>query len=88
MEPASFYPRNLLLNFNVVAVLGLGSLVALLMFPGDRARRVHGCGVLAGMYLTFAILQPMAHKEVCDEGEASTVWGWLPYEDGKRVTTI
>jgi len=62
-EPWSFYPKNLLLNFNLVALLGLGSLLTLVVLPGERERRKHACLSLSGMYLTIGVLQPMAHKE-------------------------
>jgi alpha-1,2-mannosyltransferase len=48
-EPWSFYPRNLLLNFNVLALLGLGSLFAILALPGARARKMHATLMLSGM---------------------------------------
>ena len=70
VEDSGFYARNLLLNLNLVALLGLGSgpLLALLpLLPSARraARRgyTHPLLSVSGMYLAFGVFQSMDHKE-------------------------
>lgn len=71
VEDYTFYVRNLLLNLNLVALLGLGSgpLLALLLPllpPAQRAARggyTHQLLVVSGMYLAFGVFQSMDHKE-------------------------
>ena len=64
VEGPAFYPRNLLLNFNLVAPLGLGSAgLVLLLLPAARAyTRGAALLYLSGMYAAFAVFQSMAHK--------------------------
>ena len=57
-EPPSFYPKNLLLNFNFVAAAALPSL-ALLALLRRGAALLH----LAPMLCAFGVFQAMAHKE-------------------------
>ena len=71
VEDYTFYVRNLLLNLNLVALLGLGSgpLLALLLPllpPAQRAARggyTHQLLAVSGMYLAFGVFQSMDHKE-------------------------
>ena len=67
VEPWSFYPRNLVLNWGVVAPLGVCSAAILVALPrstgGGKGGKAWGLLALAGMYATLAVLQPMAHKE-------------------------
>ncbi|KAL7553030.1 hypothetical protein ACHAWF_016271 [Thalassiosira exigua] len=69
VEPLSYYVKNLLLNFNAVAVLGLASLpVVLLRRIGGRWVPFHRDDVakflpLVPMYLWTAAVFPRPHKE-------------------------
>ncbi|CAE7271649.1 ALG9 [Symbiodinium pilosum] len=55
-EPWTFYAKNLLLNFNLVALLALPAL------PCCLRRRQHAIVILP-MYITLAMFTKMAHKE-------------------------
>ena len=57
-EPASFYPKNLILNFNLIAAAALPSLVLLALL-----RRGPALLHLTPMLCAFAVFQSMAHKE-------------------------
>jgi len=60
-EPFSFYVKNLLLNFNIVAPLGLLAGPTLAVIPGEgRWRRLLA---VSPMYLVLLLFGSMAHKE-------------------------
>ena len=63
-------------QFNFVAALGLLSIAAVFVSPWLRERRLHALMYLAGMYLTFGVLQPMAHK-VCGRAQI-LLDAWYP----------
>ena len=62
IEPISYYIKNVLLNFNYVAVVGLlGLPMALLGTANERSREV--IVLLLPMYLWLAVVVPRSHKE-------------------------
>jgi len=67
VEPTSYYAKNLLLNFNGVALLGVVSLGAVgalaAMKPSSHMKIVPVVILLLPMYLWFAIVVPRPHKE-------------------------
>lgn len=69
IEPLSYYIRNLLLNFNYTAILGIVSLPLLLMIrivarrPLRRRGGLDVAWVLLPMYLWMGIVFPRPHKE-------------------------
>ena len=67
IEPASYYIKNLLLNFNLVAVLGvlsMGSVAAAkLIRYSDNERLTMMAVLLSPLYVWFAVVVPRPHKE-------------------------
>jgi len=61
-EPASFYVKNLFLNLNVTALLGMASAVILLV-TRRGAERWFQLLFIAPMYLVLLEFTAMAHKE-------------------------
>ena len=70
-EPASFYLKNLALNFNIHAAFGLAALPAVLLLnsTSKRAARIWKCPMrslvlyMLPLYLAFGMFTAMAHKE-------------------------
>ena len=72
VEPLSYYVKNMLLNFNVVAILGVVSLPVMLLkkmlserafIPADDSNDIIEVLVLVPMYIWLAIVLPRPHKE-------------------------
>ena len=68
VEPTSYYVKNLLLNFNGVAVLGVLSLVAVVGIGPwigyrNRTSLIMLAVLLSPLYVWFAIVVPRPHKE-------------------------
>jgi len=68
VEPTSYYIKNLLLNFNGVAALGIISMAVLRVgnimgYIRDSRRSITLAVLLSPMYVWFAIVVPRPHKE-------------------------
>jgi len=67
VEPLSYYIKNLLLNFNCVALVGVAGIVPLLLpflrFDSQSPTWIEGCILMAPLYLWLAVVVPRPHKE-------------------------
>lgn len=63
VEPLSYYIKNLLLNFNYVAVVGAIGILPLLWFSSSSFTWLEGWSLMAPFYLWSWVVFPRPHKE-------------------------
>jgi len=67
VEPLSYYMKNLVLNFNYVALVGaigfLPLMLPLLWFGSSSSTWLEGWNLMASLYLWLGVVAPRPHKE-------------------------